>query len=124
MEEQQAHQFVRRRLNGVAGGRVRGGVSRGSGKKKGQKMVIFHSLSDSDGPREADLRAEGGNAHRTNNICQTSCTASFVTTASFARHKHWHMHVYQFLPSRGQSSLCLVIRAPTFANLVGETSSA
>ena len=125
-EEQQAHHFVRRRLVGVAGGRVRGGVNRGSGLKKVLKMVIYHNLSDSDGPRKAGIRAESGNAHRTNNICHTLAPQVFffVTTTTFARHNIGNCLLNHLLPSRSQSTLCLVFRAQTFANLVGETSSA
>ena len=121
-EDQQAHHFVRRRLNGVAGGRW--GKSWQWTEKRVHKTVIFNSLSDSDGPRKADLRAEGGNAHRTNNICQLLAPQVIVTTTTFARNNIGNCMFNHFLSSRSQSSLCLVFRAPTFANPVGETSSA
>ena len=97
-EEQQAHHFFRRRLVGVAGGRVRGGVSRGSGLKYRPQDGHFSQFerlqwSTQSGPPSGRWKRPPHKQH-----LSTSCTASYCHNNHICTSQHWHLHVEPLAP--------------------------
>ena len=103
----------------MAGGRVRGGISRVSGLKDSPHDFFFDKkLSASDDPLLADIRAGGENTHTAQTTFVTFLHLQFSHSNYMCKSRLWHLH---FIPQ--PSGLCFVFCAQTFLNPVGVVPS-
>ena len=81
-------------------------------------MFIFHSLSDSDDPLQADIRAGGENTRTAQATFVTFLHLQLFHSKYICKSRLWHLHfILQW------SGLCFVFCAQTILNPVGAVSS-